>query len=277
VPTGTTPSLITSVQTKFDQINLMTYDLSGPYPGWVTWFNAPIYNEGLQFASVPGEYVPSIDGAVTNFLAAGITTNKLGIGIPFYGDVWKGGAGTGTGGATQPNQDWTTAPTVTAYTYNDLMSSNFTAAQYHYDSNAQAAYFSVTNTQSADDMFISFNDARACAATASYARNKGLGGFIIWELAQDHQAGKPDSLLQAIKQSLQSPGALTLMSTGQHISLDFTGAPLGSYQIQWTSNLTLWNLLLPTNVSLTWTGGVIQATDSISTGLDRFYRIKTPP
>lgn len=277
VPTGTPPSLIASVQTKFDQINLMTYDLSGPWSGWVTWFNAPIYNEGLTFPSAPGEYVSSIDGAVTNFLAAGIATNKLGIGIPFYGDVWTGGAGTSTGGPTRPNQNWTTAPTVTAYTYNALMSSNFTAAEYHYDSNAQAAWFSITNAQATNDMFISFNDPRSCAATASYARNRGLGGFIIWQLAQDHHANKPDPLLQGIKQALQTPGILDLQQTATTISLLFTSAPLGSYQVQWTSNFTLWSTLVDTNVSLTWTGGVIQATDSILSDPFRFYRVKAPP
>ena len=97
------------MQSKFDQINLMTYDLSGPWQGWVTWFNAPIYNEGLTFPSVPGELLPSIEGAVTNFLAGGIATNKLGIGIPFYGYIWQGGTGTSTGGATQSYQEWTTA------------------------------------------------------------------------------------------------------------------------------------------------------------------------
>jgi len=79
VPTTTTPSLLASVQAKFDQINLMTYDLSGAWPGWVTWFNSPIYNKGLTFPSVPGESLPSIEGAVTNFLASGIQTNRLGI------------------------------------------------------------------------------------------------------------------------------------------------------------------------------------------------------
>jgi chitinase len=115
VPTDATPAILASVQSQFDQINLMTYDLSGPWEGWVTWFNAPVYNEALTFPSVPGEPLPSIDGAVANFLAAGIATNKLGIGIPFYGYIWQGGVGTSTGGATQPYQSWTTAPSVNAF------------------------------------------------------------------------------------------------------------------------------------------------------------------
>lgn len=276
VPTGTTPSILASVQSQFDQINLMTYDLSGAWEGWVTWFNSPIYNQGLTFPSAPYEYVPSIDGAVTNFVAAGIATNKLGIGIPFYGYIWQGGTGMPTGGATQPYQGWTTAPSVNAYAYNSLMSMNFTASQYHYDAGAQAAYFSVTNSSAANDMFVSYEDPRACAAKASYARNRGVGGFIIWELTQDHQAGQPDPLLQAIKQALQTPGALSIQPAGQVISLNFTSAPLGSYQVQWSTNLTAWVALLSTNMSLNFTGGIIQTTD-IPTQPQRFYRVKSPP
>ena len=38
------PALFAATQDQFDQINLMTYDLSGPWGGWVTWFNAPVYD-----------------------------------------------------------------------------------------------------------------------------------------------------------------------------------------------------------------------------------------
>ena len=276
VPPDATPSILAAVQSKFDQINLMTYDISGPWEGWQTWYNSPIYNEGITFASAPGEYVPSGDAYVANFLGSGISTNKLGIGIPFYGYIWRGGTGTTTGGVTQPNQTWSTVPAVNDYSYNDLMSSNFPPALYHYDSGAQAPYFSVTNSHASNDMFISFDDQRSVAAKVSYARNRGLGGFIIWELSQDHQANKPDPLLQSIKQTLATPGMLGLNRAGQSISLTFTSAPLGSYQVQWSSNLTTWNSLLATNVSLTWTGGMIQATDAIGQA-HRVYRVKTPP
>jgi GH18 family chitinase len=39
----------------------------------------------------------------------------------------------------------------------------------------------------------------------SYARNHGLGGIMIWELAQDHTPGTSDPLLQAVKQALATP------------------------------------------------------------------------
>jgi hypothetical protein len=84
-------------------------------------------------------------------------------------------------------------------------------------------------------------------------------------------------LLQAIKQTLATPGLVALQRVGQNVSLDFTSTPLGSYRVQWSSNLTSWSSLLVTNVSLTWAGGVIQATDSVSGQACRFYRVKTPP
>jgi len=41
-PYGDSPTaqytMFAALQSKFDQINIMTYDLSGPYEGWITWF-----------------------------------------------------------------------------------------------------------------------------------------------------------------------------------------------------------------------------------------------
>ena len=62
-PAYAQPAMFASIQDQFDQINVMTYDLSGPYSGWVTWFNSPIQDGGYRFASTGG-LVPSVDGAV---------------------------------------------------------------------------------------------------------------------------------------------------------------------------------------------------------------------
>ncbi len=107
--TAWSPGIIAKVADKIDQINIMTYDMSGPWGGWITWHNAPIYNGGHKFPSTGG-YVPSTDGWVGDFVAAGIPIAKLGIGIDFYGYIWSGGDGMPDGGATGPAQSWTTAP-----------------------------------------------------------------------------------------------------------------------------------------------------------------------
>ena len=275
----TPPALIASVQSRFDQINLMTYDLSGPYPGWVTWFNAPIFDGGYRFPSTGG-LVPSADGMVSSLTTIGVDAGRLGIGIAFYGYIWSGGGGTPTGGTALPRQAWTgtNAPMVTAVTYNTIMSSYYQTNLYHWDLGAQAPYLSIDNPGSNNDNFISYDDPRICQSKVSYARNRGLGGVMIWELAQDHKANQPDPLLQAVKQALAAPGITTIRLDGQDVNLSFMTMPLASYRVQWNLNLDggSWNTLTVTNV--TGTGGVIQVNDSGAVGQScRFYRVKTPP
>lgn len=275
------PALFARLQNQFDQINLMTYDLSGPWPGWVAWFNAPIYNGGFRFPSTGG-LLPSADGMVNDFIAAGIAPGKLAIGIAFYGYVWAGGAGTTTGGVTQPRQAWSAAPTWTAITYHDLMSAYYQSNRYHWDTTAQAAYLSLDNSGSANDQFISFDDEHACQAKISYARNRGLGGVMIWELGSGYRATQPpgqrDPLLQAVKLALATPRLTGIQVNAQDVLLSFTGLPLALYRIQWTSNLfpAVWATL--TN-NMPGTNGILQVTDpgTVSGWPRRFYRVQTPP
>ncbi|HVU08529.1 MAG TPA: glycoside hydrolase family 18 protein [Verrucomicrobiae bacterium] len=263
-----------ALQSQFDQINIMTYDMSDTSLK-ATWFNSPIYDGNYH---APTGLAPSINVAVSNFVFYGVSPAKLGIGIPFYGYIWAGGSGTSTGGVTQPRQTWTTAPTVTTPSYTTIMSGYYQSNLYYWDTNAQAAYLSISNTNSANDMFISYDDQRACQSKVSYARNQGLGGVIIWELALDHQTGQPDPLLEAVKQALATPGLITIQNSGQDIALDFNGLPLGSYSVKWSGDLNsnVWNTLVVTNVS--GPGGVIQVVDPDAVSqTQRFYRVQTPP
>ncbi|HXI69269.1 MAG TPA: glycoside hydrolase family 18 protein [Verrucomicrobiae bacterium] len=266
------------LQSQFDQINIMTYDLSGPYGGWVTWFNSPIYDGGYHFPS-SGGLVPSVNVAVNNFINNGVVPGKLGIGIAFYGYIWTGGRGTSLSSITQPRQSWTNAPTVTAYRYTDIMAAYYQSNLYHWDVSAQAAYIGITNANPTNNLFISYDDPRTCQAKVSYARNRGLGGVMIWELAQDYTPNTPAPLLQAVKQALATPGPVNLQKKGADLNVTFTSIALGSYRVQWSSDLALgiWNTLLTTNVS--GAGGPLQITDSggVTNQLQRFYRIQTPP
>jgi len=276
--TASQPALFASLKDQLDQINLMTYDLSGPWSGWITWFNAPIYSGNTRFPSTGG-LVPSADGMVNDFIAAGVPPAKLGVGIAFYGVVWSAGTGTTTGGAAQPRQAWTTPPTTTAIPFDTIMSSYFQPQRYRWDAAAQAAYLTIEEAGSANDKFISYDDVRACQSKVSYARNRGLGGVMIWELGTGYRSTQPegqrDPLLQAIKQALAPTRLNPLTVTNDQISLSFTGMPLAQYRVQWTSNAlaTNWSSLPGT---LSSTGGIIQLNDPIAP-LPRFYRVKTPP
>ena len=113
----------------------MTYDLSGAYAGWVTWFNSPIYDGGGRFPST-GRPLPSINGAVENFITNGVVPAKIGIGVAFYGDVWAGGV-------SQPRESWISPPSVTQIPFSEIMYAYYYRSNYyHWDTNAQAAYLS---------------------------------------------------------------------------------------------------------------------------------------
>jgi len=270
--------MFAGLQNCFDQINIMTYDFSGPYQGWVTWFNSPIYDGGFHFPSSSG-LVPSVDGAVGNFLTYGMAPGRLGIGIAFYGYVWTGGTGVSSTSLTQPRQGWTTAPITATYPYTGLMTAFYQTNSYHWDATAQAAYLSLTNANPESNAFVSYDDARTCQAKVSYARNHSLGGVMMWELAGDHTPNQPDPLLQAVKLALATPGPTNILPRGNDISLTFTSISLGIYQVQWSSNLAsgFWTPLLTTNV--TGLGGALQIIDfgARSNQPGRFYRIQTPP
>jgi chitinase len=200
--TATQPAFFTGVQDQLDQINLMTYDLAGPWNGWMTWFNSALSDGGTQFPK-GGKLVPSVDGFVKLFVTNGVARAKLGIGMPFYGYVWWGGAGTSTGGPTLPRQMWTRPPTNATFAFNHIMTNWFHSSRYHWDTNAVVPYLSIDTTDNKTDTFVSYDNEDSLRAKVRYAATNGLGGVMIWELSQgwrgDQPVGKRDPLLQAVK------------------------------------------------------------------------------
>lgn len=200
------PSIFAQVHDKFDQINIMSYDLAGAWPGWVTWHNSPLYDGGFKFPST-GSAPPSVDGMVGKFIAAGIPASKIGIGIDFYGYVWNGGDGTPTGGATAPRQSWTTAPSVQSNVpYYTIMKNYYQPQYYKWDASSQVSYLSIDNAGSVSDKFITYDDEVTVQKKVEYAMNKQIGGVIIWELGGGYRpelpVGQQDPLLQSLKKAL---------------------------------------------------------------------------
>lgn len=212
----TTESVYGELHQYFDQINIMTYDLSGAWPGWVTWHNSPTYDGGYRFPSTNG-LVPSADGNINKLINSGVPKEKLGIGLDFYGYVWSGGSGTPTGGATAPRQGWSTAPTIQPnIPYSDLRK-QYPNAQEVWDADAGAAYLSIDESGSANDKFISFDNVQTAFAKVDYVRKKGIGGMIVWELGGGYERGNqvPDALLQAVKSAVG----------GETLPVDTTSGP----------------------------------------------------
>ncbi len=202
------PAIIASAQQYLDQINIMTYDMSGPWNGWVSWFNSPVYSGGNRFSS-NGQLLPSIDNMTKEFIAAGISKNKISVGIDFYGYIWKGGSGTTTGGVTGPLQSWLNAPDVIPNVpYYQIMNTYFLPKNYRWDSTAAAPYLQIDDSCDINDKFITYDDEHECREIVNYAVKNNLGGVFIWELGAGVTSNGSQPLVNAIKQAETTPDTI---------------------------------------------------------------------
>jgi chitinase len=202
--------MVAPVQALIDQINLQTYVMAGPFPGWVTWHNSPLVTGGCRFVTT-GAPPPSVDSTVRAFTAAGIARNRLGIGIQLVGVDWVGGSGTDTGGVSKPCQAWDYSRVkpdgsdqdIGAPSYSggwnfisaaDILR-NYTAAASGYtpgiDGATLAPYLSRDQAGSAGDHFVSYETDQSIRAKGDYLKAQGLGGTIVFEVTQDYMAERP--------------------------------------------------------------------------------------
>jgi chitinase len=189
---ATQPPLFASLADKLDQINIQTYNLSGTSTG-VTWYNGALYDGGRTGPT--GVPLPSCEGKLATFLAAGIPAAKLGLGIDFAGKVWAG--------ATGPDQGLSGVLPPQPITYAQIMDTLFSPAVYQWDAAAEVPFLGIAGPAA---QFVSYDDETSCPKKVVYARQKGLGGVMIWELSAGYRTSQPpgqrDALLQSIKKEL---------------------------------------------------------------------------
>jgi len=188
------PDLFARLKDQFNQVNVMTYDLAGPWEGFKTWHNSGLYDAGGEkmVGDIP---YPSANATMQRFITAGVPREKLALGIAFYGSVWNG--------ADAPKESIVGVKVDSSVDYHSILEKYVSAGLYHWDSDAHASYISVDSP--AGKKFVVYDDARVCAEKVNYAREQGLGGVMIWELGSGYCAGQPegkrDPLLQAVKKA----------------------------------------------------------------------------
>ncbi len=176
-----------------DQINLMTYDLAGPWTGWVTWYNGSLYEYGTA-ATNGAEASACCDKMVDVLTKAGVPASKIGIGSEFGGAVWPGISG--------PLQILGQLLGSVSYDvpYNTIESYGGT---YNWDPQAQAS------SMLSSHGWATYDDTADVGAKMRYIKSKGLGGLIIWSLDMDHKKGTvgQDPLLNAVKSNWGGPAS----------------------------------------------------------------------
>ncbi|MBC8135749.1 MAG: glycoside hydrolase family 18 protein [Fibrella sp.] len=188
-------SLFYPIRNSFNQINVMTYDMSGNWPGWCTWYNAPLF-QGGNFLPSTGAPMPSGDRSVQAYRTAGIPASKLSLGAAFYGSKWTN--------VTGPMQAIPAGTTVENLTYDDIMTNYYSAGAYRWDSAAQSSY--LTRPANPPYTYISYDDPTLLTQKVNYVDNQGLGGLVCWNIGQQYRAAQPvgeqNPLLDAIYDAL---------------------------------------------------------------------------
>jgi chitinase len=176
----------------FDQINVMSYGMAGPWPGWQSWHSSALHGES---AATPS----SIDASVRAYLAAGVPAAKLGIGVGFYGSCWSSpvrGPLERLDGARVVADD-------NVMTHDHIMTAYYSAERRRWDAAAKVPYLAFPSPHGPEGCtFVSYEDEESILEKGRYAKARGLGGAMAWTINEGRRPSEPgprrDPLLQAL-------------------------------------------------------------------------------
>ncbi|HVR72335.1 MAG TPA: glycoside hydrolase family 18 protein [Vicinamibacteria bacterium] len=174
-----------------DFVNLMTYDFRVASAQGLAGHHANLYPHPAD----PRQR--SADGAVREFLAAGVPARKLVLGVPFYGRAWVV-AGEGSEFLYRPGQ----APAARLETKYGALSTTLVDRDgfaRRWDAAAQAPYLWNADKR----VFVSYEDPESLRLKARYIADKGLAGAMFWEYGADPTG----ALLETLYALLRRPGA----------------------------------------------------------------------
>ncbi|MFD0277139.1 glycoside hydrolase family 18 protein [Kitasatospora sp. NPDC127111] len=160
------------VARSVDWLNLMTYDLHGPWEG-----KGPA-NHQANLYSDPADPEPlqrSADKAVDHYARRGLPARQTVLGAPFYGHGWTGVPAGDRGGLHQP-----ATAAAADLTYREI---NALPGKLYVDREHGASWKYDGTT------FYSYDSAEVLTRKARYARWNGLGGVMVWSLDGDDDRG----------------------------------------------------------------------------------------
>ena len=152
-----------------DYVNLMTYDFYGDWTD-TTGHHSNLYTSDFNSKAY------SADKAVKAYLNAGFPSNKIVLGIPFFGKGWKGVENINNGlyrhylsPLTSLNLGYDNIPNII----------NSKKLKRYWDDSAKAPF--LYN----GDIWISYDDPESVKIKTDYVKQNHLGGIMIWEYSND--------------------------------------------------------------------------------------------
>jgi chitinase len=216
---------------SLDYLNLMTYDLAGPWER-TTNHHAALFGDpaGPKFYNAlreakddlvweekvkrhPSPFALTVDAAVMQHLIGGVPASKLVVGVPFYGRAFKGvtgdrgqysGHSTAGGDPYVGDATWLVGcpraaaekePRVASYAeIKEMLAGNHGYVRYFNDK-AKSPWLH----NAKHGLFVTYEDGESILCKAKYIKAEKLGGAMFWHLGQDDADG---TLLAALHRGL---------------------------------------------------------------------------
>ena len=161
---------IQDISNSLDWVNVMAYDFIAP--GWqsnVTGPPAALYNPTSQVSG---------DSGITAWIQAGVSANKLVLGLPFYGYAWTLLNADDNGIFAPANRAAISSTGAIAYSQiNNFISQNSATTVYNSTFVTDYCYSGTT--------WIGYDDTQSISTKVTYAKENGLLGYFAWQLGQD--------------------------------------------------------------------------------------------
>lgn len=163
---------VPQVASLLDMINLMAYDFHGSWEGRVA-HHAPLYADPGQSPELCGDF------AVNYWIQKGAPPHKLILGVPAYGRSW-----TLAGSASSPGAAAAGAGPEGQFTRESGNLSFFECCLAEKEGwtkrrNRAGPYLTKGN------QWVGYDDVQSVVEKAQYARSKGLGGVMVWDVTTD--------------------------------------------------------------------------------------------
>jgi hypothetical protein len=174
----------------------MSYDMHGSWDV-LTGTNAPMFDQGWGDKSKRW----STHGCVNNYVELGVPLSKMNIGLPFYGRSMRKATGMKQvhGGADDINFHLDEG----SPQYFNIVNELWKMDTYRHEK-TQTQYAVFKNGGG----LVSYDDARAICDKVHYANERGMHGFLIWEISGDmisHNGQTLTPLIDATNMKIQNP------------------------------------------------------------------------
>lgn len=177
------------IHDSLDFINVMTYDFHG---GWDNTTN--FHSNLFTVEADPTEPTPfSVDSTIQGYLVAGVPSEKLVMGLPFYGRGWTAVSPQNNGLFQAAEQS---APASLEPGFEDYKRLVESGLPRFWQEDAKMPFLFDGET------FWGFDDPESICHKMAYIHEHQLGGAMFWELSGDTSDGV---LAEAIDQGLNNP------------------------------------------------------------------------